>query len=78
MTRYLANCSMLFTELPPLHRPAAAREAASVAELSLNTVDGDEAEALKNEAWALDALAERGYFNERLDQLLVDVLLGVR
>ena len=26
----------------------------------------------------LDALAERGYFNEPLDQLLVDVLLGVR
>ena len=44
----------------------------------LVSVDGDEAEALKDEAWALDALAERGYFNERLDQLLVDVLLGVR
>jgi hydroxypyruvate isomerase len=27
MTRYLANCSMLFTELPVLRRPAAAREA---------------------------------------------------
>ena len=27
---------------------------------------------------ALDRLAERGYFNERLDQLLTDVLLGVR
>lgn len=27
MTRYLANCSMLFTELPMLRRPAAAREA---------------------------------------------------
>ena len=52
--------------------------AASVAELALATVDGDEAQALKDEAWALDALAERGYFNERLDQLLVDVLLGVR
>jgi hydroxypyruvate isomerase len=27
MTRYLANCSMLFTELPLLRRPAAARSA---------------------------------------------------
>jgi hydroxypyruvate isomerase len=27
MTRYLANCSMLFTELPLLERPAAARQA---------------------------------------------------
>ena len=36
------------------------------------------AETLKAEAWELDALAERGYFNERLDQILVDVLLGVR
>ena len=36
------------------------------------------ADALKAEADALDALAERGYANERLDQLLVDVLLGVR
>jgi xylose isomerase len=37
-----------------------------------------EAEALKAEADGLDALAERGYFNERLDQLLVEVLLGAR
>ena len=29
------------------------------------------------EADNLDAFAERGYYNERLDQLLVDVLLGV-
>jgi hydroxypyruvate isomerase len=31
MTRYLANCSMLFTEVPVLRRPAAAREAGFVA-----------------------------------------------
>ena len=36
-----------------------------------------EADALKSEADALDALAERGYFNERLDQLVVEVLLGL-
>jgi xylose isomerase len=36
-----------------------------------------EADALKTEAEGLDALAERGYFNERLDQLVVEVLLGL-
>ena len=39
---------------------------------------GDAPDALKAEADALDALAARGYDNERLDQLVVDVLLGVR
>jgi xylose isomerase len=34
--------------------------------------------ALKDEVEALDALAVRGYANERLDQLVVDVLLGLR
>jgi xylose isomerase len=42
-------------------------------------VDGaGAAEELKAEAGRLDELARRGYANERLDQLLVDVLLGVR
>ena len=37
-----------------------------------------EADALKAAADDLDALARRGYGNEALDQLLVDVLMGVR
>ena len=64
-----------FDALPEVQEALAA---ASTPELALASVDGEEAQALKQEAWALDALAERGYFNERLDQLLVDVLLGVR
>jgi xylose isomerase len=71
----LAERARHFDALPEVQE---AMEAASVAELALDTVDGVEADALKEEAWALDALAERGYFNERLDQLLVDVLLGAR
>ncbi len=55
-----------------------ALEAASTPELALASEDGESAETLKGEAWELDSLAERGYFNERLDQILVDVLLGVR
>ena len=39
---------------------------------------GDRADVLKAEVDQLDALGARGYFNERLDQLLVDVLLGTR
>ena len=37
-----------------------------------------EADALKAAADDLDALARRGYGNEALDQLLVDVVMGVR
>jgi xylose isomerase len=77
MTTYttLADKAAHFDALPEVQE---ALQAASTHELALASVDGNEAQALKDEAWALDALAERGYFNERLDQLLVDVLLGVR
>ena len=33
---------------------------------------------LKAEVENLDALADRGYFNEAVDQLVVEVLLGLR
>ena len=39
---------------------------------------GDSPDTLKAESERLDALAERGYYNEALDQILVEVLLGVR
>ena len=41
-------------------------------------VGGDSADVRKGEVDGLDSLAERGYSNERLDQLAVEVLLGVR
>jgi xylose isomerase len=71
----LAEAARRFDELPEV---AAAMEAASVAELGEPTVAGDDADTLKGEVERLDALADRGYFNERLDQLLVEVLLGTR
>jgi xylose isomerase len=53
--------------------------AAGAPSLAEPTIDGAEAaDVLKAEADALDALALRGYANEHLDQLLVEVLLGVR
>ena len=55
-----------------------ALEGASAPELALSTVGDDSPDVLKAEVDQLDALAERGYYNERLDQLVVDVLLGSR
>ncbi len=71
----LAEKAAHFDSLPDVQE---ALEAASAPELALASVDGDSADTLKAESEALDALAERGYYNERLDQILVEVLLGVR
>ena len=71
----LAEKARHFDSLPEV---AEALEAASAPELARASVDGDDADTLKAESEALDALAERGYYNERLDQILVEVLLGVR
>ena len=71
----LAERARHFDELPEVRE---ALEAASAPELAQASVDGDDADTLKAESEALDALAERGYYNERLDQILVEVLLGVR
>src|SRR5215207_4021754 len=66
-----------FDALPEVREALAAASAPELAEPS-TTVGADEAEALKGEADRLDELARRGYANEALDQLLVEVLLGVR
>jgi xylose isomerase len=71
----LAERARYFDELPEVEEALAA---ASAPELAQASVDGDDPETLKSESEDLDALAERGYFNERLDQILVEVLLGVR
>jgi xylose isomerase len=72
----LADAARRFDALPEVREALAA---ASVDELGQATSTGaGEADALKAEVDGLDALAERGYFNERLDQLVVEVLLGVR
>jgi xylose isomerase len=72
----LAERARHFDALPEVQE---ALTAASVAELGEPSTTGiAEAEALKAEADGLDALAERGYYNERLDQLVVDVLTSAR
>ena len=72
----LAEKARHFDSLPEVQE---ALEASGANELALASCDGiGEADALKAEVDGLDALGERGYSNERLDQLVVEVLLGVR
>src|SRR4051812_16562147 len=72
----LAERARHFDSLPEVQEALAA---ASVGELgSPSTTGVEEVDALKAEAAGLDALAVRGYGNERLDQLTVEVLLGLR
>jgi xylose isomerase len=71
----LAERARRFDELPEVQEALAA---AAAPELALASVEGDDPEALKAEADRLDELAGRGYANEALDQLLVEVLLGLR
>jgi xylose isomerase len=72
----LAERARHFDSLPEV---TAALEAAAAPELGdASTAGAQEADALKAEAEGLDELALRGYANEALDQLLVEVLLGVR
>src|SRR4051794_14735438 len=69
----LAEKAKHFDELPEVQE---ALVAASVPELAEPSVPGgtSEADALKTESTKLDDLAARGYGNERLDQLMVEVL----
>src|SRR4051794_25305583 len=74
--RSLAERAAHFDSLPEVEQALAAASTPELAEAS--TSGSGEADALKAEADGLDALAVRGYRNEALDQLVVDVLLGVR
>jgi len=71
----LAERARHFDELPEVQEALAA---ASTPDLAESSAGGDGADALKAEVERLDDLARRGYGNERLDQLLVEVLMGVR
>jgi len=70
----LAERAAAFDQLPQVKEALAA---ASAPDLGRPSVDGDDPDTLKAEADALDELAKRGYYNERLDQLVVEVLMGL-
>ncbi|MBV9818148.1 MAG: xylose isomerase [Solirubrobacterales bacterium] len=74
--RALAEKARHFDALPEV---AEALAAAGAGELGKPSCAGlEEADALRAAAGDLDVLARRGYANEQLDQLVVDVLLGTR
>ena len=72
----LAEAARRFDALPEASDALAAAGTPGLAEASVGSDDSPE--ALKAQAARLDELAVRGYANERLDQLLVEMLLGVR
>ena len=73
----LAERAAHFDALPEVQQALAAAGTPGLAEASVGETEASP-EALKAEAAGLDALAARGYANEALDQLVVDVLLGLR
>src|ERR687894_154435 len=69
--RALAERARHFDELPEVQEALAAASAPELGEPSV--ADGEGADALKAEVDRLDDLAVRGFANERLDQLAVEV-----
>jgi xylose isomerase len=74
--RLLAERAAHFDSLPEVQEAMANASTAALGEAS--ATGAQEADALKAEAVELDSLALRGYSNEALDQLLVEVLMGAR
>ena len=72
----LAEAARRFDALPEATDALAAAGTPGLAEASVGA--DDRPETLKAQAERLEELAVRGYANERLDQIVVDVLLGVR
>jgi xylose isomerase len=72
----LAEKARHFDSLPEVQEALSAASAGELGEASCSGIG--ESDVLKSESDGLDRLAERGYHNERLDQLVVEVLLGVR
>ena len=72
----LAEAARRFDALPEASDALAAAGTPGLAEASVGADDSPE--SLKAQAERLEELAVRGYANERLDQIVVDVLLGVR
>jgi xylose isomerase len=72
----LAQRARHFDSLPEVQQALTAASSSELGEPTCN--NAQEADSLKREVDDLDRLGARGYFNEALDQLLVEVLLGLR
>jgi xylose isomerase len=75
----LAEKAARFREDTEIQEALMAAKAAELAvPTSPNGLDRDALDAVKSGAYDVDALAAQGYGNERLDQLVTELLLGVR
>ena len=72
----LAEAARRFDALPEASEALSAAGTPGLAEPTVG--ESDPPETLKAHAERLDELVVRGYANERLDQILVEVLLGLR
>ena len=74
----LAAKARRFAEDPDIQDALADAGAVELAEPTVGSYTSEAAEKLAEESFDADQLAGRGYRNERLDQLVVDLLLGLR
>jgi xylose isomerase len=73
----LAEKAKAFAADPRVTEALAAAGAPDLARPTIGAYTPEAAQALRDEDFDVDALAARGYANERLDQLVVEHLLGV-
>lgn len=80
MRTYLAFAEKAkrFDEDPDIRAALAEAGATELASPTVGEYNRAAAEALKSEEFDVDKLASRGYKNDRLDQLVVELLLGIR
>ena len=74
----LADKARQFSEDTEISQALAAAQAGDLASDTVGGYSADAATALLDTTFDPDAMAARGYHNDRLDQLVIDLLLGVR
>jgi xylose isomerase len=74
----LATKARRFAEDPEIREALAACGALELAQPTVGSYSAAAAKELATEPFDVDVLAERGYCNEHLDQLVVDLILGLR
>jgi xylose isomerase len=63
---------------PEIQEALAAASVAELAEPSVGAYSRNAALALRDASFDVDSLAARGYYNERLDQLVTELIMGAR
>lgn len=76
--RAMAEKAKQFAQDPEIAAALADAGATDLAEPTVGDYSSETAEKLAAEEFDPDALAQRGYNNEKLDQLVIDLILGLR